>query len=148
VGSLRAALIDRQTRAAWGVAEQVREVRTFRVASGRHTRDRDVLERRAGSAIVEADLEVWENGGPRPTLSTLLSRLAVAPALPAGSPNDPLSLAAAWRDPLPPTHAIQPAAGAPMPPPGATPSRLVEQVVTQDGTRHYRLVTPAVGASR
>lgn len=146
-GSLRAALIDRQTGAAWGIGEQVREVRTFRVASGRHTRDRDVLEGRSGSAVVEADLEVWEKGGPRPALSTLLSRLAVAPTLPAGSPNDPMSLAAAWRDPLPPTHAIQPAAGATMQAPGPTSNRLVEQVVTADGTRHYRLVTPAAEAS-
>lgn len=145
-GSLRAVLIDRHARAAWGIAEQVREVRTFRVASGRHARDRDVLERRAGSAVVEADLEVWEKGGLRPTLSTLLSRLAAAPALPAGSSADPMSFTASWREPLPQARAIQPAAGAPLLP-EAIPDRLVEQVVMSDGTRHYRLVMPAAGAS-
>lgn len=144
-GSLRAALIDRHARAAWGTAEQVREVRTFRVASGRHARDRDLLERSAGSALVEADLEVWEKGGLRPTLSSLLSRLAAARPLPAGTPTDPMSLAASWQKPLPQARAIQPASGAPLPP-EAIPDRLVEQVVMPDGTRHYRLVTPAAEA--
>lgn len=149
---LRAALVDRTSGAVWYVAEPLREVKTFRIAAGRHARDRELLEARAGIAASEADIDVWEEGGLRIALSELLARLATA--TPAAGTSGAASLAAAWASHPPPRVAgldagrsrIEPAAGPePAAEPGGATHRsgsLVRQEVLPDGTRRYRLVSP------
>lgn len=171
-GSLRAALVDRGRGRGWRINREVREVRTFRVAAGRSPRDRDLIEGRAGTVALPADVEVWELGGLRPRVSELLALLAEAIA--AGRPEaaSPATVVAGWAG-APNLLAASPAAaspdGEPEPEPAAGPvprsaegaegaagcpprpaaagrASLVEQVAAADGTRRYRLVAAAPDA--
>lgn len=151
-GVLRAALVDRRLGLAWPIERVVRETRRFSVAAGRNAKDRQLLESPGGDQAVAADVTVWEHGGLQPSLSGLMGLLAAAPG--DGVALDARGLATAWAtapvhlaaspsgaadaDPDPPT--AESGDGPVMSPPRASS---VEQVVTADGVRRYRLVAPA-----
>lgn len=154
---LRAALVDRVAGSVWSIAEPLREVKVFRIATGRHVNDRELIEHRAGVAVTEADVEVWEEGGLRLALGDLLARLTTAAR--AGGEGGAAGLAAAWARHSPPRggalglaaaggrgRTVEPGAG-PDPNSGDgthLTGSLVRQEVLPDGTRRYRLVSPGV----
>ena len=84
-GDLRARLIDRATASAWALEEPVVERRLFRVASGRRSRDRGLLEGGGSDLVATADIAVWEQAGLRPSLAGLVGALGAAttPGAPA-----------------------------------------------------------------
>lgn len=142
-GPLRAALVDHGLGRSWTLDLTVRETRTFRVASNRNPKDRDLLDGHDGTLAVAADVTVWEEGGLRPAASDLVQRLADATD---ERPTPATAIASAWAgNPRQAQAAIEPAAG-----PGGKAERasgcrrtgstgLVEQIVDADGTRRYRL---------
>ena len=71
-GTMRARLIDRATSSAWALEERVVERRQFRVASGRRSRDRGLLEGGGNDLVALADIAVWEQAGLRPSLAGLV----------------------------------------------------------------------------
>lgn len=155
IGPLRAALVDWRLGRSWIVERTVRDLRSFWVAKGRHARDRDLIEGRDGVAATPADLDVWERGGLRPTLSEIVALLAGAAASEEGTVVAPATIATAWTRLVPVVVLDEGARGvvteaaaaraAPAADGGTRASRhsLVEQVITADGTRRYRLVAPA-----
>ncbi len=151
-GVLRAALVDRRLGLAWPFERPMRETRRFSVAAGRNAKDRQLLESPGGDLVVAADVTVWEHAGLQPSLTGLVGLLAAAPG--EGVALDAPGLAAAWAT-TPLRLAEAPsgtadagpdlAAATPDKDPAVPPRRAssVEQVVTADGLRRYRLVTPA-----
>lgn len=143
-GRLRATLLDRTRGLSWALDRTVRERRRFKVVSGRLPKDRDLLEGGTAGLVTAADVTVWERGGLRPSLGELAAML---PAVPNAVPRDTAAIAADWAaapavQPAPPADDVEPpilAAGR------SAGSAGVEQVVTPDGVRHYRLVEPAAG---
>lgn len=134
-GLFRAALVDWRAGRSWTVDWPVRERRTFRVAKGRHSKDRDLLEGHGGGVASEADLDAWESGGLRPALSEVAAVLVAAVDEGAGEVLDAAAIAASWaRSPG------AEAAPAPDGSPPAGPPSSVEEVVAADGTRRYRLL--------
>ena len=120
-GHVRARLIDRAARTAWALEEPVVEQRRFRVASGRRSRDRGLLEGGGSDLAATADVAVWEQEGLRPSLAGLLIGLGRVAG--PGTTVDGAELAA-------------PVASQ------ATPSGTVGSVearVDPDGIRRYRL---------
>ncbi|MEK0085464.1 hypothetical protein [Benzoatithermus flavus] len=149
-GWLRAALLDRGEGRSWSLRREAQEARTFRVASHRSPKDRDLLENRGGTVVTPADVGLWESGGLRPAVSQVLTMLAETARAEPGSSRDTTALLGAWAaEELP---GVAAAAGSD----GSEPVRLgdaagrhvgrsslVEQVVAADGTRRYRLRRPA-----
>jgi hypothetical protein len=144
-GWLRAALVDRDLDRGWTVAAERRETRVFAVASGRHAKDRDLLEGHGGLLALPADLAVWEQAGLQPRLSEVVAMLAEAAHAADGVPADAVTIVAGWPAlpaPAPEGHAGREESGpAQEPSPPARPS-LVEEVALPDGTRRYRLAGP------
>ena len=130
-GLLRAALVDRVSNLAWPIERNVVERRSFRVANGRRARDRGLLEGGGADLVETADLAVWEQGGLRPSLLAVAKQLAAVDV--PGVPGGIAALRVA--EPLPEATGTT----------GRTGS--VEQVVTADGVRRYRLreLEPATG---
>jgi hypothetical protein len=128
-------------------------VAVFRVGSGRHPKDRDLLERQGGDVVLPADVTVWEQAGLQPPLSRLLAMLVAAVDGSPGSREDAAAILARWAaEPASATladgtTAEEAAVMAPEDGPvrdGIGRASLVEQDVAADGTRRYRLVKPAV----
>ena len=151
-GILRAALVDRRLGLAWPVERPMRETHRFGVAAGRNVKDRQLLESPGGDLVVAADVTVWEHAGLQPSLTGLVGLLAAAPG--DGVALDAPGLAAAWATtPLRLAEAPSGTADAGPDMSTATPdpapimrsrrTSSVEQLVTADGVRRYRLVTPA-----
>jgi len=150
-GWLRAALVDRRADRAWVVERAVRETRRFDVATGRSAKDRALLEGPDDAVATAADVAVWEQVGLQPSLSGLVELLAAVPG--DGTALDPVGIAAAWAG-APVRPAETPAGIVDALPDqalpdlddaaGAAPPRAsaVEQVVTADGVRRYRLADP------
>jgi hypothetical protein len=143
-GRLRAALVDREQGRSWQVATELRETASFRVASGRHPKDRDLLERQGGGVVLPADVTVWERGGLQPPLSRVLAMLLAEANAGPGHAEDAAAILAGWA-----AQAV-PAEEAAVVAPEAGPARdgsgrasLVEQEVAADGSRRYRVVPPA-----
>ena len=120
-GDLRARLIDRATASAWALEEPVVERRLFRVASGRRSRDRGLLEGGGSDLAATADIAVWEQAGLRPSLAGLVGALGAAT-----TPGAPATDADLAPPPAPPSS-----------PAGST--GMVEARVGPDGIRRYRL---------
>ena len=151
-GILRAALVDRRLGLAWPVERPMRETHRFGVAAGQNVKDRQLLENPGGDLVVAADVTVWEHAGLQPSLTGLVGLLAAAPG--DGVALDAPGLATAWAT-TPLRLAEAPSGTADAGPDMSTatldPARImrsrrtssVEQLVTADGVRRYRLVTPA-----
>jgi hypothetical protein len=114
------------------------------VASGRHPKDRDLLERQGGGVVLPADVTVWERGGLQPPLSRVLAMLVAEANAGPGRAEDAAAILAGWA-----AQAV-PAEEAAVVAPEAGPARdgsgrasLVEQEVAADGSRRYRVVPPA-----
>ena len=142
-GPLRAALVDHGLGRSWSIDLDLRETRTFRVASGRNAKDRDLLDGHDGTVAVMADVTVWEEGGLRPPASELVERLAGAAD---ESRTTAVAIAGAWVGaPRAAPAAIEPAAGPVAMDEHASSCRraggrsMVEQIVDADGIRRYRL---------
>lgn len=159
-GPLRAALVDRAQGRSWSIDLSVREARTFRVASGRHVKDRAVLEGADATISVPADLDVWEEGGLKPSTGELVERLADVVAREPGEARDAAAIVAAWgrRSPASPQPLVASVASEPeRQDPSRTAARggrschrggsSVQQIVAPDGTRRYQLVEDADGCS-
>lgn len=150
-GQLRATLIEPARGLSWPLEQTVRERHRFKVAVGRLPKDRDLLESRGGDIVTTADVTVWERGGLRPSLAWLATTLPTTPA--AGVPGDMTAVMAAWAatpGASPPWQDPERAADDPIDEPVTatghpTGRGSVEQVVTVDGVRRYRLVEPAAG---
>jgi hypothetical protein len=151
-GVLRAALVDRELGRVWPIERRVHDKRRFEVAAGRSARDRQLLEGTGDAVATSADVAVWEQAGPRPSLTELLELLTAAPR--DGVALAAAGVAAAWAaTPVRPADAASrivealPDEPAPEPPDetrrGNPRASSVEQVVTADGVRRYRLAAPA-----
>jgi hypothetical protein len=151
-GVLRAALVDRRLGRAWPIGREVRETRRFAVAAGRSPKDRPLLESASSDVVSRADVAVWEQAGLQPSLTQLLATLSDATG--DGVRLEATEIAAGWAAaPIRLTNApmgspdVEPAEPSRQHADGSTALRprgsSVEQTVTADGLRSYRLVTPA-----
>lgn len=120
-GHLQARLFDRATAEAWTLEEPVVERRLFRVASGRRSRDRGLLEGGGSDLVATADISVWEQAGLRPSLTGLVAALGEI-AGPSLSITE-VDLAPS----IPPPPSLDRGTG------------MVEARVGPDGVRRYRL---------
>jgi hypothetical protein len=142
-GWLRAALLDGVEGRAWPLRRDVQEAVIFRVASGRHAKDRALLEGQGGAAATAGDVLAWESGGLRPVTSQVLALLAEAARAAPGEAMDFAGLLGRWQAETLPTLAEE---ASPEPPTARRRARganLVEEVAGADGERRYRLAEPA-----
>lgn len=95
--SLRLALVDRAAGRFWPVVSRTRETRRFAIAEGRHAKDRDLLEG-GGDAVLEADLDVWEQGAVRLRLSHVLGLVAAETRGRDGAAGDAARVLAIWSE--------------------------------------------------
>ncbi len=151
-GQLRATLIERAQGLSWPLEQTVHERRRFKVAVGRLPKDRGLLESQGGDIVTTTDVAVWESGGLEPSLAWLATALPTAPV--GGLQRDLAMVMAAWAARPPggpqPRQDVDPAADHPfddtVTATGSQTGRSsVEQLVTADGVRRYRLVEPAAG---
>lgn len=159
-GRLRAALVDRAQGRSWSVDLVLHEARSFRVASGRHVKDRAVLEGHDGTVATPADLDVWEEGDLRPSTNELVERLAGVVSREPAEARDAAAIAATWGrlsqalpQPLVGPTADEPERRRPART-AANGSRSchrggssVQQVVAADGTRRYQLAEGTEGCT-